>query len=165
RKTFTFTLKVFRIFKRNEDYLNSSDIDEILVSTCLAAAYDGFFALEPDKKWVEKAQKFLQSITDSERKPQIARLVETAESVAKLCSDFAAGDIEKALKELKTVEQKSVEGDADFFLFEIRFLIACGKALEEPLIIDQARELLFFATTEAGINNEKTQKLWGILTN
>ncbi|GEM_PF-4549498 len=28
RETFTFTLKIFRIFKQNKDYLNSSDIEE-----------------------------------------------------------------------------------------------------------------------------------------
>jgi hypothetical protein len=69
------------------------------------------------------------------------------------------------MTDLLEIENRASATDQDFFIFEIRFLIACGKALNAPAILNQARELLFFATTDAGIENEKTRQLWGLLTN
>jgi len=164
RGTYTFTLKAYRMVRSGE-YVNANDLGEIVISTCLAAIYDSLFQLEEAPVWVGRSKEQLAAITDQNRKAELEQLVKTAGAASDLCRLFAEGDIENALKELKKVEQSSLPGDQDFFIFEIRFLIACGKALEEPLILNQARELLFFATTDAGINNDKTQKLWGILTN
>ncbi len=164
RETYTFTLKSYRLVRSGE-YVSAEDLGEIIVSTCLAAIYDSLFKLEAAPTWVARAKDQLTAITDPNRKSELEKLVATAGSASELCQLFTDGDIENALRGLKKVEQSSIPGDQDFFIFEIRFLIACGKALEEPLILNQARELLFFATTDAGINNEKTQKLWGILTN
>ena len=164
RSTFSFTLKAYRIVRSGE-YLSLNDLGEISISTCLTAAYDSFFKLETAPDWVSRAKELLPVISDLERQRELEKLVKTAGEVSQLCQNFADGEIEKALKAMKDVEQGALAGDQDFFIFEIRFLIACGKALQEPVILNQARELLFFATTDAGINNDKTQRLWGILTN
>ena len=162
--TFSPTLSAYRMVRPGE-YVNETDLGEILISTCLAAAYESFFMLEPSPDWIKRANEQLSAISDEQKKAELKQLVATAGEVSLLCQRFAGGEIEDALKDLKKVEQASLPGDQDFFIFEIRFLIACGKALEEPLIINKARELLFFATTDAGINNDKTKQLWGILTN
>ncbi|GAB4281149.1 MAG: hypothetical protein Kow0029_26130 [Candidatus Rifleibacteriota bacterium] len=163
-KTFTFTLKVYRIFKGSENHMTRQELNELIVSTCLAAAHESFFELKPAKDWTEKAQKAVNDLPAGDRKSELEQLTKTASEISELCEDFAAGQFEKAFKQLKKVEQNALPSDQDFFIFEIRFLIALGKALKEPAILGRARELLFFATTDAGINNDKTQKLWGILT-
>lgn len=162
-ENFTLTLKAYRALKRG-DFFTQNDLGELIISTCIAAAHDKFFQLEPADEWVKRAEKQLPVIADQNLQKELTQLINTAKSVSQLCSDFAAGEFEKALKSLKQVENEALPGDQDFFIFEIRFLIACGKALEEPIIINQARRLLFFATTEAGINNERTRQLWGILS-
>ncbi|MDN5278197.1 MAG: hypothetical protein PWR01_2162 [Clostridiales bacterium] len=164
-ETFSFTLSFYRTLKSSDQYVTQNELGELAISICLAAAHDSFFALNPAPDWVEKAKEQLPIIVEPERKKELEQLVNTAGEISKLCVDFAAGQVEKALKDLKKVEENALGTDQDFFIFEIRFLIACGKALNEPAILAQARELLFFATTDAGINNSRTQRLWGILTN
>ena len=54
--------------------------------------------------------------------------------------------------------------DYDYAIFEVRFLIACGKSFEEPILVDEARKQLFDITQAQG-EDEKTTLLWGLLSN
>lgn len=164
RKTFSPTLDVYRKVASGT-FMTREEIDEVVISICLSIAHEKFFALESDEEWTGKAEAEASLITDADRKAEIAQTIATARQISKLCEAYKAGDYEKAMKDLLEVEKKSLSTDQDFFIFEIRFMIACGKAMNEPEILNQARELLFFATTDAGIDNEKTRQLWGLLTN
>lgn len=165
KQTFTKTLDLFRKVKKSADYVNSDDLNELLISVCLSAAYEDFFELKSSEEWLSKAEEELKHHSAGERKNELTQLLATAKAVSKLCQTFADGNIENTMKSLLEVEKSSLATDQDFFIFEIRMLIACGKKLEDPDVINQARELLFFATTDAGINNDKTGKLWVLLTN
>jgi hypothetical protein len=163
RNTFSSTLSLYRVINSAANHVTSDELVELIVSTCLVAAHQKFFVIETADEWVSRAKEYIAHINESERKTATLALVKTAADISDLCRDFSDGKVLEALKNLKKVEDEALPSDQDFFIFEIRFLIACGKALNEPLILNQARELLFFATTDAGIEDERTQKLWGIL--
>ena len=167
KNTFGTSLSFYRKIKSSDIYVTSDELLELLISTCLTAAHDKFFQLEPAPDWVKKAEDIIANnkLANEEQNNELKQLVSTAAEISELCKTYQEGNYEKAFKELKKVEENSLQNDQDFFIFEIRFLIACGKALNEPTILTHARELLFFATTDAGINNQRTQRLWGILTN
>ncbi len=163
-KTFSKLIELYRkVFSGT--YLTADEVNEVVVGLCLSIAHDRFFALESDAGWVKKAETALNEISDSDKRKELSQNVITASEISKLLLTYEAKDYEKAMTDLLEIESKASATDQDFFIFEIRFLIACGKALEVPAILNQARELLFFATTDAGIENEKTRKLWGLLTN
>ncbi len=164
KTTFSTTVDLYRKVASGT-FLTREEVNDVLVSLCLSIAHEKFFALETDTAWVKKAAEEAKSINDADRKKEIGQNIATAEAIAVLLTMYKAGDYEKAMKELLAVEKNALASDQDFFIFEIRFLIACGKVMREPAIINQARELLFFATTDAGIENEKTRQLWGLLTN
>jgi hypothetical protein len=165
KATFTTTLSVYRTLASAENHVTQNELAELMVSVCLTAAHENFFKLETADKWVDRAESELKNVKSVNSKDELQALVKTAKEISGLCKDFSEGKVLKALKELKGVEDRALASDQDFFIFEIRFLIACGKALNEQAILAQARELLFFATTDAGIENDKTRRLWGILTN
>jgi Na+-transporting NADH:ubiquinone oxidoreductase subunit NqrC len=162
--TFTSPLHFYRRFAASESQINPDEIHEIAVSVSLSIAHEKFFDLQSADEWVARAEEDIKHLPEGERKTDLTAATATARAVSKLCRTYNEGDYQKAMKELLEVEKISQPSDQDFFIFEIRFLIACGKALNEPAILNQARELLFFATTDAGIDNEKTRSLWGILT-
>jgi len=159
------TLGFYRKVFSSDKHVTPLELNEVLISLCLASAYERFFNLETADEWLKRAEDQLKQITDSERKKELAALIKTAAEVSGLCRTFQDGEIEQALKKLLEIEKQALTSDQDFFIFEIRMLIACGKAFEDPDIINQARELLFFATTDAGINNDKTARLWSLLAN
>ncbi len=163
--TFTSQLDFYRRFAKSENQVTPDEIHEIAVSVSLSIAHEKFFDLQSADEWVARAEEDLATLPDGERKNDLTATTATAKAVSRLCKTFNEGDYEQAMKDLLEVEKISQPTDQDFFIFEIRFLIACGKALNEPAILNQARELLFFATTDAGIDNDKTRSLWGILTN
>lgn len=165
KSTFSITLSFYRLLSKSEKHVSRTELSDLIISTCLSASHDNFFELKTAQDWIEKAREEVKNVSDSTKKAEYNQLIKTASDISALCTDFASNKVEKALKDLKKVENEALPADQDFFIFEIRFLIACGKALGEPAILNQARELLFFATTDAGIKNERTQKLWGILTN
>lgn len=165
KHTFTTTLNLYRQLKKSDAYVTLVDINEVVVSICLSAAYDDFFELNSSEEWLVKAESNLKQHEPGPRKEELNQTLATARTVSKLCQTFKAGDVEKAMKGLLESEKNALPTDQDFFIFEIRMLIACGKALDDVDVINQARELLFFATTDAGINNDKTGKLWVLLTN
>jgi tetratricopeptide (TPR) repeat protein len=162
--TFNSSLQFYRRLAASETHVNPDEIHEIAVSVSIAIAHEKFFDLQTADEWVARAEEDLQHLPEGERKTELTATTATARAVSKLCATYNEGKYEQALKDLLEVEKISQPTDQDFFIFEIRFLIACGKALNEPAILNQARELLFFATTDAGIDNEKTRSLWGILT-
>jgi len=163
--TFNSSLNFYRRFAAAENQVTPDEIHEIAISVSLAIAHEKFFDLKSADEWVARAKEDLTLLPEGERKAELSATTATAQAVSKLCKTFNDGNYEQAMKDLLEVEKISQPTDQDFFIFEIRFLIACGKALNEPAILNQARELLFFATTDAGIDNEKTRSLWGILTN
>jgi len=163
--TFTSTLSFYRRFASSEAQVTPEEIHELTVSVCISIAHEKFFDLKSADEWVAKAEEELKALAESERKADLTKSIDTARDISKLCKTFNEGNYEQAMKDLLKIEKQSLPTDQDFFIFEIRFLIACGKAMGEPEILNQARELLFFATTDAGIDNEKTRSLWGILTN
>lgn len=163
--TFSSALNFYRRFASSETQVTPEEIHELTVSVCLSIAHEQFFDLKSADEWVTRAEDELKNLAEGERKTDLTRSITTARDVSRLCKTFSEGNYEQAMKDLLEVEKNALETDQDFFIFEIRFLIACGKAMGEPEIVNQARELLFFATTDAGIDNEKTRSLWGILTN
>ncbi len=163
--TFTSPLAFYRRFAAAENQVTPDEIHEIAVSVSLSIAHEKFFDLQSADEWVTRAEEDLTYLPEGERKSDLTATIATARAVSKLCKTYNEGNYEQAMKDLLEIEKISQPTDQDFFIFEIRFLIACGKALNEPAILNQARELLFFATTDAGIDNEKTRSLWGILTN
>ncbi|EKD82129.1 MAG: hypothetical protein ACD_39C01468G0001, partial [uncultured bacterium] len=163
--TFSSALNFYRRFASSESHVNPDEIHELTVSVCLSIAHEQFFDLKTADEWLNRADEELKNLPDGERKTDLTHSIATARDVSRLCQTFNDGNYEQAMKDLLETEKKALPTDQDFFIFEIRFLIACGKALGEPAILNQARELLFFATTDAGIDNEKTRSLWVTLTN
>ncbi|MDD3145989.1 MAG: hypothetical protein PHD82_01695 [Candidatus Riflebacteria bacterium] len=163
RSTFSSSVDFYRKLASGT-FHTRDEINEVIVSLSLSIAHEKFFNLDNDAEWVKKAEKEASHITDPDRRKEITQNIATANEIVKLLQLYKSGDYQKAMKDLLEVENKASTTDQDFFIFEIRFLIACGKALREPAILNQARELLFFATTDAGIENEKTRQLWGLLT-
>ena len=163
RETFSPSIDFYRKVASGTFY-TPDEINEVIIGLCLSIAHENFFELEADTAWVKKAEETVKLLSDDARRQENSPNISTAGEIVKLLQLYQAGDYEKAMKDLLEVEKKASATDQDFFVFEIRFLIACGKALKEPAIINQARELLFFATTDAGIENEKTRQLWGLLT-
>lgn len=164
RKTFGTTLGLYRTISGSDTDVTIDELNELIVSVCMAAAYDDFFVLKASDEWIERGKAELEFVNDKQAKEVFAEHIKNAEFVSNLCRQFAEDKVEESLRELFAVDQQVSVRDHDFFVFQIRFLIACGHALNEPALITQARELLFFATGDAGINNEKTRQLWGILT-
>ena len=164
-QTFSATLGLYRKIKSSDTYVTADDLNELIISTCIAAAYEDLFALKSSEEWLNRAKKSLESLKASERKTELSKTIATAQASSQLCKTFNEGDMEKTMKGLLATEKEALSTDQDFFIFEIRLLIACGKKLNDQDVINQARELLFFATTDAGINNDKTGKLWILLTN
>lgn len=163
--TFSDTLDFYRKFHGTESLVTTQEVSDLILNTCLAAAYERLFKLKESEEWVSRAEKELKGLKDDERKKELTSFVATARASSSLCKTYNDGKYKEAMLDLLKVEKNSQPTDQDFFIFEIRFLIACGKALGDNLILAQARELLFFATTDAGIDNDKTKSLWGILTN
>lgn len=165
RATFASTLSLYRTLSSSETYVSKDELNELIVTVCLSIAHDHFFNLEENSEWVNKAEKEMEQLKNSANAKEISRTLATARGIAGLCSDFKAGKYQQVMTKLLEIEKNALTTDQDFFIFEIRMLIACGKAMRNPEILNQARELLFFITTDAGIENDKTRKLWGILTN
>ncbi len=168
RNAFGLPLKVFRAIKDADStrYVTVEELDELSFSTCLTAAHRDFFMLKSSTEWLKKAREELGRFSSNPaKKAEFEKLVKTAESISALCNLYEEEKYEDALKKLLEAEKEASENDQDFFIFEIRLLIACGKALQIPEVITQARELLFFLSYEAGVKNDRTDKLWGLIAN
>lgn len=128
----------------NEDVVNKEDITEIKFSLSVVAAYNDFFNMAKSSKWVKIAKENLSKLEEVKH-PSIEEskaIFKTLEESAELCAMYAKKEYEKAFLKLLDVENGALESDRDFFIFEVRFMIASAEALEEPLIMQKAQELL-----------------------
>ncbi len=157
-------LQFYRYFV--DPALTSDELTEMAVSLCITAAYEDFFVLNPTSEWAELAEKELENFSsnlDAKTRSEVEQNVKTLQLVSKICQMYNEEEFENAFRELKTAEDSALDDDLDFFLFEIRFMIASARAMKEPLIIKRARELLFIMTSRIGDDNEKTMALWSLL--
>lgn len=141
---------------------SEQDLSVLIVAAALVQAYDLFFNLKKAPEVVATAEKRADKLTSPEG-IELKRAVATARDVNGLVEKFVAGQYEDVMKGLLTAEKNAQPTDQDFFITEIRLLIACGKALKEPSIVARAREMLFFLAYEAGIKNKRIDLLWGQL--
>lgn len=163
---FGFPLTFYRtINKSNSDeFINSDDINVVIFSACITKAYDTFFKLTPADKWTSMADAALSKLKESQDKNELKVSLQTAESVSKICSLYQKNDFEQALKDLYEIEQKVAEDDKDFFIFEIRLMIACGKQMESEILLARARELLFFLAYDLKVEDDRIKILWAYLS-
>ncbi|MBF0406506.1 MAG: hypothetical protein HQM10_04080 [Candidatus Riflebacteria bacterium] len=134
----------------------------LLCETLLAKAYDELFRIKPAEIYLDKAGKVLAAANSSESailKTNIA----TAYNVSKLCKTAKKGEFDKVLKELLDVEKKALPTDRDFLIMEIRLLIICGKALKNPNLLREARELLWIVTSRSEAPDKRVDQLWPLL--
>ncbi len=143
-------------------FLSQAEVAELIVSAALLCTYDDVFILKASTKWVELAEAHLGRVPEPPGR-ELTQNVATARELVNLCRLFAEQKYEDVMKGLLAAEKNALPTDTDFFTAEVRLLIACGKAMNEPAILQQARELLFFLTYEAELKNKKTESLWGIL--
>jgi hypothetical protein len=157
-------LDFYRLFVAQP--LTADELTDMTFSLCITAAYEDFFNLEPASDWVVLAQKEASKFSedlDPEAKEEVAQSLKTLEKVSEICKMYHEEDYENAFRQLLVAENEASEDNLDFFLFEIRFMIASARAMTEPLIIKRARELLFIMTNRIGDDNEKTMALWSLL--
>ena len=164
RNTYASSLSFYRTIVSSESYLQLHELNELIVSTCLAAAHDDFFELRSSDQWVEKAMQALEKVEDPQIRELMSVYVENAAFISNLCDLHQKDETENALRQLFEIDTTLITSDEDFFVFQIRFLIAAARTTQEPMLLNQAREMLFFAVNELEIDNDKTNRLWGILT-
>lgn len=129
---------------KSEDNINKNDITEIKFSLSVVAAYNDFFNMAASSKWVKTAEENLEIIKSSKSADtsESESILKTLKQSAELCAMYAEEKYEEAFIKLLEVEQGALETDRDFFIFEVRFMIASAEALNEPLIMEKAQELL-----------------------
>lgn len=173
RSTFSDSLDFYRELSSGT-YLSKSEVDEAIVLVCQSEAYDNLFKLESAANWIEKAKLEIEKLEDSETKSTFSDFIVRAEAADKFSStyreyvktpDIAEEKYQELVKDSLKVANEALESsDYDYTIFEIRFLIACGKSFDEPLLISEARQQLFQVTQTFG-EDEKTKILWGLLRN
>ena len=163
KETFSSSLNFFRSISSSEKYVTIEEINELIFSCYLLNIYNNSFELKTSEKALKKAKETFSNLKDENKKSELAKVIATAEEVSDICDLYQKKKLKAAMKKLLTAEKNAAEDDQDFFVFEIRFLIACGKALREPEILKQARELLFFLNFEVGVKGEKIDQLWQLL--
>jgi hypothetical protein len=140
-----------------------ADLQQLLVSSVLLTAYDGFFELVPQPDLLKKAEKALSGLSGA-APGELSTLVKTAAAVSELCRMVGEGQFREVMKQLLVAEKEALAEDRDFFIMEIRLLIACGKGLKAPPVLGQARELLWFISSEGGVKGPKVNRLWKLLS-
>jgi hypothetical protein len=163
KATFSSSLNFFRSISSSEKYVTIEEINELIFSCYLLNIYNNSFELKTSEKALKKAKEAFSNLKNENKKSELAKVIATAEEVSDICDLYQKKKLKAAMKKLLTAEKNAAEDDQDFFVFEIRFLIACGKALREPEILKQARELLFFLNFEVGVKGEKIDQLWQLL--
>lgn len=158
---FGMPLKAYRKIAgmAGKTFTTAEELDELIVGAALIQAYDSFFNLKKAPDTVATAEKRAAKLTSPEG-IELKRAAATAREVNGLVEKFLARAYTDVMKGLLAVEKNAQASDQDFFITEIRLMIACGKAMKEQAIIDHARELLFFLAYEAGIKNKRIDLLW-----
>lgn len=163
---FSFPLTVYRkvhTFKSNE-FINADDINILIISACIEKAYNIFFKLHPAEKWVSIANSALSKLKVSKDQKELNVSLKTAKAVSKLCKLYQRKDFKQTLKGLYKLEQSVATNDKDFFIFEIRLMIACGKQIKSELLLARARELLFFIAYDLKVQDARIKVLWAYLS-
>ncbi len=172
-KTFNSSLDFYKQFASGT-FLTKQEITEAIILICQSEAYDNLFKLEQADNWIQKAKIELDNINDIETRNELTKFITRTESANKLCSTYNEYIKVKDLQEdkykelvkssLKIGSEAIASSDYDFTIFEIRFLIACGKSFDEPVLVSEARKQLFDITNASG-EDEKTKLLWSLLRN
>lgn len=149
---------------KSDEFITSNDISIVVFSACITKAYDTFFNISPADKWLAMAKTALSNLKESKEQKELQISFETAKSVSKICSLYQKKDFEQALKDLYKIEQNVSENDKDFFIFEIRLMIACGKQINSNILLARARELLFFLAYDLKVEDPRIKILWAYLS-
>ncbi len=173
RSTFGEDLDFYRKLA-SDTYPTKNDIDLMLILICQSEAYDNLFKLESAKNWIDKAKSDIAKLEDVGTKNEFEDLINRAEKADQLCEkyreyikteDLPDEKYQELVKNSLVIGSNALEsGDHDYTIFEVRFLIACGKSFDEPILIDEARNQLHDITQSTG-EDEKTKLLWGLLNN
>ena len=145
-KTFTEALAAYRKTNK-ENEVKKEDIKEIIMSLSIVAAYNDLFDMQPTTKWIGIADEQFKQISKSKNVSvnEFKSILKTLKSCASLCKLYNEGKYEEAFKKLLVVEREALLTDRDFFIFEIRFMIASSiilDDLDEPIILNKAEEML-----------------------
>ncbi len=143
-------------------FTTPEELGELIVSAALIQAYEEAFQLRSAAATVKVAEERAAKLTGPDA-AEFRRLVATAREVNSLVEQFGAKRYEDVMKGILAAEKNAQPTDQDFFVTEVRLLVACGKAMNEQAIIDHAREMLFFLAYEAGIKNRRIDQLWGLM--
>ena len=173
RSTFCDVLDFYRNYASGT-YLTQNEITAALVLVCQSEAYDTLFKLESATDWINKAKAEIDKIEDVDTRNELYNFISRTEEADKFCAKYREyiktenlpdEKYQELVKESLRVGSKAIESsDYDYTIFEVRFLIACGKSFDEPILISEARKQLFDITTASG-EDEKTKLLWGLLRN
>lgn len=161
---FTATLTFYQKARGlgGSNFMARSELAELTISAAMLCAYDDFFHVKASPKWVSLAEQNIGLAPETQAK-ELKQNIDTAKEVSNLCKLFSEEKYQEVMKGLLVAEKNALVSDQDFFITEIRLLIACGKAMNEPAILHRARELLFLLSYEAGIKSKKLDSLWGVL--
>ncbi|MBQ2594974.1 MAG: hypothetical protein II567_17035 [Candidatus Riflebacteria bacterium] len=173
RSTFSESLDFYRKIATGT-FLTKAEVNEAIVLICQSEAYDNLFNLESAESWIQKAKMEIENVDDGETRLELANYISRAEAADKFCAayrEYIATEnlpdekYQELVKNSLRVGTEAIKAnDYDYTIFEIRFLIACGKAFEEPVLVGEARQQLFDITQSKG-EDEKTKLLWSLLRN
>ena len=173
RSTFCDTLEFYRKIASGT-YHTKAELNEAIVLICQSEAYDKLFVLESADSWINYAKLEINNVDDPETRVELANFISRAEIANNLCStylkyiqtpDLPDEKYQELVKSSLRVGNEALTAlDYDYAIFEVRFLIACGKSFDEPILVDEARKQLFYITQAQG-EDEKTTLLWGLLSN
>ncbi len=175
RSTFSDCLNIYRKIVATESIrLTKSQINEAIILICQSEAYDNLFKLESADAWISKAKLEIENIEDGETRFELANFISRCEAANRFCNSYREYIKDPNLPEekykelvknsLKVGSEAASSKDYDYAIFEIRFLIACGKSFEEPILVEEAAQQLVDVTDNYG-EDEKTSLLWSLLTN
>jgi hypothetical protein len=173
RSTFSESLDFYRKIATGT-FLTKAEVNEAIVLICQSEAYDNLFNLESAESWIQKAKMEIENVDDGETRLELANYISRAEAADKFCAayrEYIATEnlpdekYQELVKNSLRVGTEAIKAnDYDYTIFEIRFLIACGKSFEEPVLVGEARQQLFDITQSKG-EDEKTKLLWSLLRN
>jgi hypothetical protein len=158
-------LRVYRAIKGlgGAEFTTDEELAQVIVSAAIMQAYEDFFAMKPSAQAVAQAQSAVERL-HGPGADEFKAMVATARAVSHLCEKFQAKAYDEVMRGILAAEKAAIASDQDFFIQEVRMLIACGKAMNEPEILNRARELLFVLSTEMGIKSPRVDKLWGLFS-
>ncbi|MBI3038670.1 hypothetical protein HYY75_06435 [bacterium] len=163
--SFCFSQRFFRLISGSSQtqFHSPIEVDQLAISAILMRAYQELFQMKTGAAWVKKAQEKIANLPKSEFS-ELHQNLATARELSNLCELFQAKKYREVLKGLRAAENNALTNDADFFLMEVRILIACGKAINEPAFLEKAQELLWFLSKDVGIKNPRIDFLWNLLS-